>query len=156
MPSSESSSPGVHVPPPLVYATGLALGLWMSAWIPSRWLPAAVSRAAGWALTAAALGLATPSFYRFFRARTTVLPDRPASSLITSGPYRFTRNPLYVSMTLLYLGVAVLYQCVWALPLLVLVVLYIDRRVIRPEERYLERRFGADYTRYCANVRRWI
>ena len=156
MPSSEGSSPGVHVPPPLVYAAGLALGLWMSAWIPSHWLPAAVSRAAGWALIAAALALATPSFYRFFRARTTVLPDRPASRLITSGPYRFTRNPLYVSQTLVYLGVAAWYQCVWALPLLVVVVLYIDRRVIRSEEGYLERRFGADYTRYCANVRRWI
>ena len=156
MTSSKDSSPAVHVPPPLVYATGLALGLWMSAWIPSRWLPAAVCRAAGWTLIAGALVLVLPAFFGFFKARTTVRPDRPASSLVTSGPYRFTRNPMYVSLALLYAGVATLYQSVWAWSLLMVVVVYIDRRVIRPEEQYLEHRFGADYARYCAKVRRWM
>ncbi len=156
MPFSQDSSPGVHVPPPLVYAAALAIGLWMSAWIPCRWLPAAVCRAAGWTLIAGALALAMPALFGLFWAGTTVRPDRPASSLITSGPYRFTRNPMYVSLTLLYAGVATLYQCAWAVPLLAVVLVYIDRRVIRPEERFLERRFGADYARYCANVRRWI
>ena len=156
MPSSKDSSPAVHVPPPLVYATGLALGLWMSAWIPSRWLPAAVCRAAGWTLMAGSLALVLPAFFGFFRARTTVRPDRPASTLVTGGPYRFTRNPMYVSLALLYAGVATLYQSVWAWSLLVVVVVYIDRRVIRLEEQYLEHRFGADYARYCAKVRRWI
>jgi protein-S-isoprenylcysteine O-methyltransferase Ste14 len=156
MPSSQDASPGVHVPPPLVYAAGLALGLWTSAWIPCRWLPAAVCRAAGWTLIAAALALVLPAFVGFFRARTTVRPDRPASSLVTGGPYRVTRNPMYVSLTLLYAGVATLYQAVWALPLLAVVVVYIDRRVIRPEERYLKHRFPAEYTPYCAKVRRWI
>ena len=156
MPSSEGSSPGVHVPPPLVFATGLGLGLWASAWIPSLWLPASVCRVAGWTLIAGALALVLPAFFGFFRARTTVRPDRPASSLVISGPYRFTRNPMYVSLTLLYAGVATLYQSVWAWLLLPLVVLYIDRRVIRAEERFLESRFGADYVRYCAQVRRWI
>ena len=156
MPSSEGSSPGVHVPPPLVFAAGLGLGLWASTRIPSPWLPAAVCRVAGWTLIAGALVLVLPAFFGFFRARTTVRPDRPASSLVISGPYRFTRNPMYVSLTLLYAGVATLYQSVWAWLLLPLVVLYIDRRVIRPEERFLESRFGADYVRYCAQVRRWI
>ncbi len=156
MPSSQGSSPGVHVPPPLVYAAGLALGLWMSAWIPSRWLPAAVCRAAGWTLIAGAFVLVVPSLFGFCRAGTTVRPDRPASSLVTSGPYRFTRNPMYVSLALLYAGVATLYQSVWAWSLLMVVVVYIDRRVIRLEEQYLEHRFGAGYARYCAKVRRWI
>ena len=97
MPSSPDSSPGYTCPQSLIYAAGLALGLWMSAWMPSRWLPAAVCRAAGWTLIAAALALVLPAFFGFFRARTTVRPDRPASSLVTSGPYRFTRNPMYVS-----------------------------------------------------------
>ena len=156
MPSSQDPSPGVHVPPPLVYATALALGLWMSAWIPCRWLPAAVCRVAGWTLISGALALVLPAFFGFFRAGTTVRPDRSASSLVTGGPYRLTRNPMYVSTTLLYAGVATLYQAVWALPLLVVVLVYIDRRVIRLEERFLERRFGSDYAQYCAKVRRWI
>ena len=156
MPSSQDSSPGVHVPPPVVYAAGLALGLWMSAWMPSRWLPAAVCRAVGRILMAGSLVPAFSAFFCFFRARTTVRPDRAASSLVTSGPYRLTRNPMYVSLTLLYAGVATLYQSVWAWLFLPVVVIYIDRRIIRSEERFLERRFGADYARYCAKVRRWI
>ena len=86
----------------------------------------------------------------------TVRPDRAASSLVTSGPYRLTRNPMYVSLTLVYAGVATLYQSVWAWVFLPVVVTYIDRRVIRFEERFLERRFAEDYARYRAKVRRWI
>lgn len=156
MPSSQDSSPGVHVPPPLVYATGLALGLWASAWMPSRWLPDAVCRAVGRILMAGSLVPALSAFFCFFRARTTVRPDRAASSLVTSGPYCFTRNPMYVSLTLLYAGLATLYQSVWAWLFLPVVVAYIDRRVIRQEERFLAHRFGPDYAQYCAKVRRWI
>ena len=107
-------------------------------------------------MIAGALALVLPAFFGFFRARTTVRPDRAASSLVTSGPYRITRNPMYVSQTLLYAGVATLYQSVWAWLFLPVVVTYIDRRVIRLEERFLESRFGADYARYCTHVRRWI
>jgi protein-S-isoprenylcysteine O-methyltransferase Ste14 len=124
--------------------------------MPSRWLPDAVCRAVGRILMAGSLVLVLPAFFGFFRARTTIRPDRAASILVTSGPYRFTRNPMYVSLTLLYAGVATLYQSIWAWLFLPVVVAYIDRRVIRPEERYLERRFGADYAHYCAKVRRWI
>jgi protein-S-isoprenylcysteine O-methyltransferase Ste14 len=156
MPSSPNSSPGVHLPPPLVYAAGLALGLWMSARMPTLWLPAAFCRVAGRVLLACSLVPAFSAFFCFFRARTTVRPDRAASSLVTSGPYCLTRNPMYVSLTLLYAGVATLYQSVWAWLFLPVIMAYIDRRVIRPEERFLERRFGSDYARYCAKVRRWI
>jgi protein-S-isoprenylcysteine O-methyltransferase Ste14 len=156
MPSSQGSSPGVHIPPPLVYAASLALGLWASTSMPSRWLPAAVARAAGLVLMACSLAPTLSAFFCFFRARTTVRPDRAASSLVTNGPYCFTRNPMYLSLTLLYAGVATLFQSAWAWLFLPIVVVYIDRQVIRSEERFLERRFGPDYARYCAKVRRWI
>jgi protein-S-isoprenylcysteine O-methyltransferase Ste14 len=107
-------------------------------------------------LMAGSLVPAFSAFFCFFRARTTVRPDRAASSLVTSGPYRFTRNPMYLSLTLLYAGVATFYQSVWAWLLLPAVLAYLDRRVIRREEIFLERRFGPDYARYCAKVRRWI
>jgi protein-S-isoprenylcysteine O-methyltransferase Ste14 len=63
---------------------------------------------------------------------------------------------MYVSLTLLYAGLATLYQSVWAWLFLPVVVAYIDRRVIRQEERFLAHRFGPDYAQYCAKVRRWI
>lgn len=156
MPPLESDSPGVRLPPPVVFAAGLALGLCVSAWIPTRWLDPVVSRTLGWLLTGAWFALTAWAFSTFRRAGTTVRPDRPATRLATFGPYSVTRNPMYVSLTLLYAGVAILWQSFWALLLLPVVLIFIDRRVIGREELYLERRFGADYTRYKAQVRRWL
>lgn len=156
MSSPRDKSPGVHIPPPLIYAAGLSLGLWLSAYFRTLWLPWQLSRALGWILVAAALLLAGSAITLFARAGTTIRPDRPAKILLSAGPYRFTRNPMYVSLTLLYLGIAIMWQSLWAIVLLPLVLLYIDRRVIRAEEVFLERKFGPSYAEYRAHVRRWI
>jgi protein-S-isoprenylcysteine O-methyltransferase Ste14 len=110
----------------------------------------------GWILVASGLTLATTALILFFRRRTTVRPDRPATALVTSGPYKFTRNPMYVSQVLMYAGLAIMWQSVWALLLLPFVVVYIDRQVIRREESHLERRFGTEYREYRARTRRWL
>jgi protein-S-isoprenylcysteine O-methyltransferase Ste14 len=156
MSRSLNASPGAHVPPPLVYAAALALGLWLSAWIPSRWFPDGVCRVAGCILALVALALVAPCFVCFIRERTTIHPDRPASRLITTGPYRISRNPMYLSLILLYAGVAIWRQSLWAWLLLVIPFIYTDRWAIGPEERSLEQLFGAEYERYRARVRRWI
>ena len=156
MSSAHDKSPGVHIPPPLVYAAGLGLGLWLNAYFRTVWLPWQLSQAFGWILVAAALLLAGSAIALFARAGTTIRPDRPASILLSAGPYRFTRNPMYVSLALLYAGIAIMWQSLWAMVLLPLVLLYIDRRVIRAEEAFLERKFGPSYTGYRAHVRRWI
>lgn len=156
MSSLSLDSPSVRVPPPLAFAAGLVPGLSLSAWIPSQWLPVAVSRILGWAPIACGLALAVPSLLLFWRVGTAIRPDRPATTLATTGPYRFTRNPMYLALTLVYAGVAILWQSIWALALLPFVLLFIDRRAIRPEELYLERRFGAEYKQYRANVPRWL
>jgi hypothetical protein len=80
----------------------------------------------------------------------------PSHNFGRSGPYRLTRNPMYLSLALLYAGIAILYQSIWALLLLFPVLFIIDRHVIVLEELYLERRFGSAYARYRTRVRRWI
>jgi protein-S-isoprenylcysteine O-methyltransferase Ste14 len=100
--------------------------------------------------------LALSAVSLFSRARTHLIPNRPANSLVIAGPYRFTRNPMYVALTVAYLGVCVLMQSLWALVLLPLVLATISRKVIAPEEAYLERRFGGEYGEYKTRVRRWL
>ena len=93
---------------------------------------------------------------RFRRARTPLDVRKPATALITQGPYRFSRNPIYVSMTLLYAGLAFLLGNGWVLALAAPVLLVMDFWVVRREERHLEAKFGEDYLRYKAAVRRWL
>lgn len=154
--TSAQDSAHARIPPPLTYAVGLGAGLLLSKWIPSRWLPATIPRLLGWALVLAACTLAVPSLAIFLHKKTSIRPDCPATTLAVSGPYRLTRNPMYLSLALLYAGIAFLYQSIWALLLLFPVLFIIDRHVIVPEELYLERRFGSAYAQYRTRVRRWI
>src|SRR5215218_8801600 len=90
------------------------------------------------------------------RAGTPTNPYKPSSGIVTEGPFRYTRNPAYLSMTMVYAGVAFLARAPWALALLPVALGVIRRGVIEREERYLERKFGAEYVSYKARVRRWI
>jgi len=92
----------------------------------------------------------------FGRARTTTVPGRASSALVTWGPYRFTRNPMYVGLTLAYLGEAGILRQAWPLVLLPLVVAYVNWIVIPLEEEKLNEVFGADYENYRRRVRRWV
>jgi protein-S-isoprenylcysteine O-methyltransferase Ste14 len=101
-------------------------------------------------------GLLVWSLWLFLRARTSPLPMRPTTALVGSGPYRWTRNPMYLAMLLVYLGAALLFDVTWALVLSPAVVALVNRLVIAREERYLEAKFGEEYRRYKARVGRWI
>jgi len=81
---------------------------------------------------------------------------KPAVALVTSGPYRYTRNPLYISMSLMVLGFAVLIDSFWAVMFLVLLNIYIHFRYVQREEAFLKEKFGDEYEAYLLNVRRWI
>src|SRR5215203_7362057 len=89
-------------------------------------------------------------------ADTTLRTDKPVSSLVQHGPFRYSRNPGYLSLTMIYAGIAILRNALWAILLLPLVVYVIKREVIEREERYLERTFGEEYVNYKAQVRRWV
>ena len=96
-------------------------------------------------------------FLRTFRRRGISVPTyKPATTLVTDGPYRFSRNPGYISMFLIYAGIVLAADCVWLLGLLVLFVVVIHYGVVRREEHNFEHRFGEEYRRYKSAVRRWI
>ncbi|MCX4220263.1 isoprenylcysteine carboxylmethyltransferase family protein [Pseudomonas sp. MCal1] len=154
----EPDSAGVRFPPPFIYQGALLLGLAAERFVALRffgidrwWLvvTGALLFAAGVATMLAAAGL-------FRRLGTHVPPSRPTTLIVTTGPYRWTRNPMYLGMALVYAGIAVGFEGTIALALLPLVLIVIQRHVIAREERYLEAKFGDEYRRYKAEVRRWL
>jgi protein-S-isoprenylcysteine O-methyltransferase Ste14 len=158
MSEASSDSSGVIFPPPLIYAGGFAAAYGAHRLLPIRlWgEPAPVESLLGWGLLVAGVLLAVSAAYLFRRAGTTPNPAKPASALVIWGPYRFTRNPMYVGMTTLYFGAALLLNDPWPLAFLPVVIALVQRRVIAREEAYLERKFGDAYRAYKARVRRWI
>jgi protein-S-isoprenylcysteine O-methyltransferase Ste14 len=149
------ATPGVIAFPPLIYAGPLALGLLQNAVIPVRFLPPSVTWL-GLPLIGSGLVVGAAAVRTMRRSGTNVNPSEPATALVTNGPFRFSRNPIYLAFTLLYSGVAILANALWvALPLPIILVV-IQRGVIEREERYLERRFGTAYRQYKDSVRRWL
>ncbi|MGH2982213.1 MAG: methyltransferase family protein [Solirubrobacterales bacterium] len=151
-----SDSSGVRIPPPLIYIAGFALGIGLEAAFPISGLPSALALLAGLAGGAIWLVLDGAAMLRFHRARTSMVPVKPTTALVVSGPYRLTRNPMYVGMAFLYAGLALALGMIWSLALLPVVLLIVDRQVIAREERYLEAKFGDEYREYKKRVRRWL
>lgn len=147
---------GIHFPPPFLYVGVLLLGLLLEKLIPVAPLPRTLSRLLAALLLIPAIGLLLWSLGLFLKARTSPLPMRPTTSLVFAGPYRWTRNPMYLAMLLLYIGIALLFDIFWALVLIPLVLLLVVRLVIQREEQYLETKFGDEYRQYRTRVRRWI
>ena len=154
--SPQLDHPNVRVPPPLIYVAGLVLGLVLERTFPAVVLPRTVSQAAALVCLALWIGLTVWSVGSFRRNRTSLIPIKPATALVISGPYRFTRNPMYVGMICLYLALSLWFNIFWALILLPIVIGVVRYYVIAREERYLESKFGDEYVQYRARVRRWI
>ena len=110
----------------------------------------------GIALAIAGLGLIVTGIVEFRHANTAVVPFSPTTAIVSSGPFRFTRNPLYLGFVLIYIGVSLAANTLWPLFLLPLAIFVLSGGVIKREERYLERKFGTVYTDYKTRVRRWI
>lgn len=153
---AERDTAGVIAPPPLIYLGALAIGFVLAIVFGFTKVPAAVSWPVGGVLVIAGAALLTSFVAAFRRASTAVDPYRPSTAIVTSGPYRLTRNPGYLGMALVYSGIAVLSGALWAFVPLMAALLVIDRGVIVREERYLERKFGAAYADYRARTRRWL
>jgi protein-S-isoprenylcysteine O-methyltransferase Ste14 len=151
-----SSGPGIRVPPPVVYLGGFLAGVVVELLVPSPQPAAWLRIAAGGLGLAILLALDTSAMVRFSRSGTSFNPARPATALVTDGPYRITRNPMYVGMAGLHAGAAVATGVLWALAFLPAVLIAIDRLVIPREERHLAATFGEEYERYRRRVRRWI
>jgi len=156
MQEAKPDNAGVHVPPPFVYVMAIGLGVLLQRAVPLRIGGGGVRVIAAWACVAAFAALAGSSFQSFWSRHTSIVPIRPATTLVVSGPYRWTRNPMYVGMALLTLGAALWRNTWWIVVLLAPALLAIDRLVIAREEKYLRRRFGSDYEAYVRRVRRWL
>ncbi len=144
------------VPPPLLYLGALVVGLLLSAFVPTPVLSGAPASAAGLILILAGIVVMATAFAAMRRAGESPSPMAPTHSLVTGGPFQYTRNPIYVAFTLIYAGVAVALSSAWALVLLLVVLVIMDRNIIVSEERYLQGRLGDSYAQYRARVRRWL
>lgn len=157
---NEPRGPNIRVPPAF-FVGGFLIGLWLEGAVAR--VPFASSPATARALipiggTIALLGLAFSlwGIATFQRAHTTMFPFEPAKALVQRGPYRFTRNPMYVGGAVSYIGIAVAMNVVWPILLLPLVLWALYHFVIRVEENYLTQRFGDAYIEYRKRVRRWL
>lgn len=148
----------LRIPP-----VALVIGFGLLMWLPARFLPSLSHGIAGsvllaLALVTAGIAIAMLGVLEFRKARTTVNPTNPdgTSSIVASGIYRWSRNPMYVGFLLVLLGWGVYLANLVAILLVPGFVLYMNRFQIQPEERALENKFGAAYTRYKQGVRRWL
>ena len=149
-------SPGVLVFPPLLFLGPLLLGAVLQYLWPVHFWPALPARIVGGILAVLGGMFAVPALRGMRRAGTNVHPGKPTTVILSDGPYRFTRNPIYLGNTGLYLGLTLLCHAFWPLVTLVPALLVLHRGVVRREERYLEAKFGEAYLAYKARVRRWL
>jgi protein-S-isoprenylcysteine O-methyltransferase Ste14 len=154
--ADERDNPGIKVPPPLIYLLPLLFGLLLDRKAHVPLLPRGMRRIIGWPLIGG--GTLLGGWFRktMGDADVPVRTDRPVPRLTTDGPFRYSRNPAYLGLAMIYAGIAALRNSLWAILLLPLVLLVIQREVIGREERYLERTFGEEYRDYKARVRRWV
>ncbi len=152
----DKRGPGLKFPPPLLPLSLIGIG-----YLNDTWLPLPVServdlRALGIALIAASLLLALIALFHFLRAKTHVEPWQPTTTIIQSGVFRYSRNPIYLAFCIATLGCGLLLNSWWVLMATVPLAGLLQILVIRREEAYLEDKFGQPYLAYKQSVRRWL
>jgi protein-S-isoprenylcysteine O-methyltransferase Ste14 len=148
----------VRIPPPILYLVAVALGIALHHWAwELGFAPGSGARVVlGLALTCGGVAILSSAFTVFRRIGQHPDPRKPTPTISRDGPYRYTRNPMYVAGNLIQLGVGVALGNSWIVMLLIPVTMIIHYGAILPEERYLERKFGEEYYSFKASVRRWI
>ena len=160
MAEGRPSGPNVWIPPPLLYALPFATGMLVQHFVPIRIVsgdgPARIIDLVGAAEIFIGASLGVWSVRTFRRLQTPVFPMHPASALADDGPYALTRNPMYLGLAVVYLGVALLSNALWPLLFLPEAIVLTHLFAIRREEAYLASEFGDAYAAYRARVRRWV
>jgi protein-S-isoprenylcysteine O-methyltransferase Ste14 len=152
-----ADSPGIIAPPPVLYIGAFLASLAIHLVSPlSIFHATLVNRVLGAVLLIVSAVLARWAFVALRHAGTSANPYRPSAALTIAGPFRFSRNPIYLAMTGLYFGASLLVNSVWPLLLLAPLLVVMRWGVILREERYLSAKFGEVYTAYKSGVRRWL
>jgi protein-S-isoprenylcysteine O-methyltransferase Ste14 len=144
------------VRPPFVYMGSLVVGVLIHLAIPLPFLPRILAMPIGATLIGVAIAVFSWSVMEFRAARTPVPARKPTTVIVRTGPYHFSRNPIYLAFSLFQLGIGTWVNSLWLLATLAGAVAVMQYVVIPREERYLERRFGIQYSDYKASVRRWL
>ena len=148
----------VVVPPPLVFVLTLVTGIILHfSWMPFRFFPHLwMGHVAGWPLIVVGVLVALWAVRTMFRAGENPSAYRPTGAVVSAGPYGLSRNPMYASFVLLYVGIALILNTAWPVVFLPVSLIAVHYGVIKREELYLEKLFGAEYRLYRATVRRWL
>jgi protein-S-isoprenylcysteine O-methyltransferase Ste14 len=154
----EKDSPGIFIPPPLFYVLVFLLAIFFQKKMPinDSFFHLRFTKMLGGAFLILATLFLIRSLGQFLQSKNTVVTIKPASSLQTNGIYNITRNPMYVGLLIVYLGISCLIGNWWNIIFLPLLCLIIQQYIIRREEEYLERRFGREFLAYKSKVRRWL
>ena len=147
----------VIIRPPLGWGLAVLAGLALNWLVPLPFLLADLP--AGWLggmVFLLALGLFAWAIVTITRAGSNVPTNRPTTAIVESGPYRFTRNPIYLSMFLALIGLGIVFDNLWLVVMMVLFAIVIRYGVVAREEAYLERKFGDVYRGYRLRTRRWL
>jgi protein-S-isoprenylcysteine O-methyltransferase Ste14 len=155
--SQDRDNSNAMIHPPIAWALAFVAGLGVDWLYPLQFVPASVSGAwVGGAIFAIGFALAIWAIITIRKAGTRLEINKPTTTIVANGPYRFTRNPIYIGMFLGQIGLAIGFDSLWILAALVLFYLVIRYGVIAREEAYLERKFGNVYLGYKSRVRRWL
>ena len=146
----------VKIPPPALVSLHVLAAFFLNKLWPLPIVFPKVLEWVGYGLVLIGLGLTISAASRFMRARTTLDPHGQVSAIVTSGPYRFSRNPIYLGFICLLIGFPFIFRIYWGLILSPLLIVLMNTLVIQHEEAYLEKKFGEVYTDYKSRVRRWL
>lgn len=156
---ADADNPRLPVPPPILPLAALVVAILLDWQLPLQFLgPIGFNLQViiGVVLTAAGIWLAISATRLFAREGTNVIPTQPAIKIVTSGPYRFTRNPMYLGMVLALLGVSLIFALEWGVILTPVLWILLDRLIVVREEAYLRGKFGATYEALLTRTRRWL
>lgn len=155
---TKQDSPGVYIPPPLIYALTFIAAIFIqkSVYIDDALFRLRLTRGIGILFLIAAFFFLASSLAKFFKTRNTVILIKPASSLQTDGVYAISRNPMYVGLLFIHLGITCFIGNWWNIILIPLLIFIMQAYVIKSEEKYLERAFGNEFIEYKKRVRRWL
>jgi protein-S-isoprenylcysteine O-methyltransferase Ste14 len=158
MMGNNKDNPGIHIPPPFLYVATFFAAVLIQRLLPfSRiFFYTTTSKIIGSVIILIGLLFNFPALRQFFKTKNTLVTIKPANSLQTTGIYSVSRNPMYISLLLFYIGLSFIIGNWWNLVLLPFLFLIVQEYVIKREEKYLDRRFRQQYSDYKTKVRRWL